>query len=198
MKSHTGINAQFNRFSIMPRINILKVQILLCLSFILTTLHGQVNWEVYHDEEAGFELLTPCPLNKTTDTFELVSGSRILTKHLGVYMNDRDTIWFDVTHWSIEGEPEDIDESEVRMMLDSSIHELEAIMENKSVYRDYSNRFGHPCVLFKIRFRDREASFKHLLLRGNGQYYLLKVYATKESESKPAINRFLDSFRLID
>jgi hypothetical protein len=176
----------------------LKIQILgtlMCFSLLST---AQVNWEVYHDEHAGFEVLSPCTFSKSIDSFHLTSGLRILTRHAGLYRGSNDTLWFDITHWEVEGEPTLLSTKETRMMLDSSIHELEVLVGNETLYRDYSTRFGHHCVLFKIKMPEREASLKHLLLRGNRRYYLLRVYARKVSENVAAVNRFLDSFRLIE
>ncbi len=165
---------------------------------LLASLQGP--WTEFKDFDGKFVVLVPGEMSKKENPVETPLGEMIYYSHF--YQpteKDPDNILYMISYCDY---PEGGMHSDSLELLPTFFDEtLAAALESVKGELLYSNNIqiqGYPGKLWRLVYRDGEASIKSKAFMVGSRFYMIQTIGFRDKGINPNIDKFLDSFRVIE
>ncbi len=159
----------------------------------------QDNWIVFKSEQSHFSVLVPGEMKHKAETFLTDIGSVDFNSY--IYKGDAtdQNAVFIVLHYKY---PMDITAEENDALADSLLlTTVEESLNKLEGSLDYQRNveFGfYPGILYRIKYNNGNAILKSKSLIIKDDFYSLQIYTTIEKSLNYEMDKFLDSFRILE
>ena len=173
----------------------------LFISVLLVTWLGQ--WELFVSVDGRFKVLAPGEMRLHVQEMETPIGD--IDYHTYVHQADaEDTTAADNLVYMVSycDYPEGAVHSDSTDLLedffDTTINTAINSVDGELVYLDEQTKRDYPGRIWRIDYKDGEASIKTKAFLIKQRFYVVQVVTLKDKRLNPLIDRFLDSFAVTD
>lgn len=176
-----------------------KINILLCLLFLATTIIAQDS-QKYTNEEGGFEVMVKGEFIHKITTAKTQIGE--LTTHHFIYQPEEElkdeNILYMITYTDYPSEMFSLENTDWgKEFLDVSVEESAKSVNGTLLYQNTIKLGTHEGRQWRVNYLDDKATIKtHAYLVGR-RYYSIQTVAYMDYQINEDSNRFFDSFKLL-
>jgi hypothetical protein len=158
-----------------------------------------LNWSVFTSENGGFSIMTPASLDLKVQTIPTQVGEiQLHTYSHNVQDSTAQVFQYSVTYYEY---PEILIPADSTEMVNQFFTEtLDAIAERIDGHIVYSEPVpfrGYPAMLTRISYKEDKFALKNKMVLANNRFYLIEVFSTSDKVIDEDINKFIDSFKLL-
>jgi len=159
-----------------------------------------LNWTVFTSENGGFAVLSPAPLDLNVQSIPTQAGEiQLHTYTHKVADSTQQVFLYSVTYYEY---PEVLIPSDSTEMVEQFFSEtLSAIadrLEGQIVYSEPIASSDYPTRLTRISYQNDSYALKNKMVLANNRFYLIEVFSTSDQVVDNSINKFIDSFKLLE
>jgi hypothetical protein len=162
-------------------------------------LSTQLVWTWSVHPEAGFKILSPCPL--TDHVKEVPTETDVIQYHQYTGGSVMDTILplaFVIDYYSVPASTDPRDDIYLRDFFENTLDPILNAISGSLIYMDIHREANQDICVWKASYRKGDG-----LIRGNciltpDHYYGLQVFGWSRNKPEDEMNKFLDSFKLIE
>lgn len=154
-------------------------------------------WSTY--PELGFKVLTPCvmldnvndvPTEVEVITYHQLSGGSLSDTHLPMS--------FVIDHYRLPGEQQLMNETELSAFFENTLDPIMEALEGTVVYAEIITDGGKDVCSWKATYRNGECIIRGESMIIDGRYYGMQAFGWTKHKPEDLMNKFFDSFRLIE
>ena len=164
----------------------------------LATLAGQYPWQEFTDYEGRFRVLVPQAMEKKENPIETAVGT--LTYHSFYYQpteQDPDNLLYLLSYCDYpEGAMHSDSTALLEAFFETTVRGSLASVKGELLYANDIEEQGFPGKLWRLVYQDGELSIKTKALMVGHRFYLVQAVGARAKGLSPAVDRYLDSFRL--
>jgi len=156
-------------------------------------------WRWQQFDQDGFKVLAPVTL--TLERRALPGEGYITDFHQyrgGSMADTAESMTFIVDHYSTPDLAGTMDRAFADTLLQASVDELIRAIGGTSVYSESALHAGHPARQWKASFQDGKGVVRGKCILAGGAYYGLQVFGLSARQPEESMNRFLNSFHLLE
>lgn len=176
------------------------MRLLLILISACCFLSFQIPWKEYTDHEGRFSVLVPGELSKKEIPVATQIGE--LVYHSYYYQpteKDPDNILYMLSYCDY---PEGGMHSDSVALLESFFEAtLESALESvkgELLYSTDTKLQNYPAKLWRLTYQDGEASIKSKAILAQNRFFMIQTVGFRDKGINPNIDKFLDSFRIVE
>ncbi len=159
-----------------------------------------LNWSVFTSENGGFAVLSPAPLELNVQNIPTQAGEiQLHTYTHKVPDSTQQVFLYSVTYYEY---PEVLIPPDSTEMVEQFFTEtLSAIadrLEGQIVYSEPVSSSDYPTRLTRISYENDSYALKNKMILANNRFYLIEVFSTSDQVIDNSINKFIDSFKLLE
>ncbi len=159
-----------------------------------------LNWSVFTSENGGFSILSPAPLDLVTQRIPTQVGDiQLHTYTHKVQDSTAQVFQYSVTYYEY---PEILIPSDSTEMVEQFFSEtLLAIadrLDGEIIYSEPIASADFPSRLTRISYQGEDYALKNKMVLANNRFYLIEVFSTSNKLVDGDINKFIDSFKLLE
>lgn len=158
------------------------------------------NWKDFTSVHGLFKVRVPGEFKEKADTFDTAIGS--LVYHTFFYQDQSEGAenfvymisYVDYPVGAVHSDSTDLIEEFFKATIDQATFSIAGDL----AYSNPIEEQGYPGFLWRINYRQNKSVIKTKALLKKNRYYAIQAVTTKELALNPTIDRFLDSFQLLD
>jgi len=174
---------------------------LIMLTAFLSSLNQDDGWQLLKPEQGHFQILAPGNMNATVQEIETDVGTVDYHSYLYQRLDDSVvTFTFVVSYYrlheaTVEGMDEQLQSDLLKATVEQSAFAIggQVILEDDITYQG-----AHPGKYWRIHTDGDELVIKSRAYLANDHFYSIQVAVHKAKALSPDIDRFLDSFRILE
>jgi len=160
-------------------------------------IQSEWTWSIH--PEAGFKVLTPVAL--IHDVREVPTPLDVIQFHQyhGGAVSDSITgLAFVVDYYKVPAQDQGVDDGYIRDFFENTIDQILTSLDGTLVYMDIIHQPDSDVCIWKAKYRKGKGVIRgHTVLAGD-HYYGLQVFGLEEDKHDLWMDKFLDSFKLLD
>lgn len=169
---------------------------LLILWHSLSLSSGEWAWNYY--PEAEFKILSPFPLQHNIREVPVGDHTILYHQYFGGSLTDSITsMTFVIDHYTVPLSSGDMDSLYYREFFDTTIDQILTSLGGTLVYKDHTSTADGKMCIWKAYFQGEEGLVRGKLMMHQSFYHGMQVFGLQKNKPEPAMNKFLDSFRLL-
>lgn len=159
-----------------------------------------LNWTVFTSENGGFTIMTPAPLDLAVQSIPTHVGDiQLYTYTHKVVDSTAQVFQYSVTYYEYPEILIPSDSTEmVTQFFDETLSAIAERIDGHIVYSEPVPFRDYPAMLTRISYQDDKFALKNKLVLANNRFYLIEVFSTSDKVVDNDINKFIDSFKLIE
>lgn len=174
---------------------------MLSLLFLFSSFAGfsQHEWTWSFHPEGHFKVLSPFEL--TLSTKELPTSSEPIVYHQyhgGSVSDSVMSLALVIDHYQIPLTTDTADYLYHREVFENTIDQLLSAVKGELIYVDYNNLADRDICIWKASYLDGRGVIRGNLIISGHQYYGLQAFGLIKNNPDEAMNKFLDSFKMIN
>ena len=161
---------------------------------------AEVNWEQIDDIEGRFRILTPGPLEHKEDTLQTAVGQQVFHTYFFKVpdLQRAENLIYVLSYVDYpEGAVHQDSTELVREVLLSTQESAAEALRGEIIYATEREVTGFPGQLWRIDYKDGEASARTLAFVAGGRYYELKTFALAGRGVGDASDKFFRRFKFL-
>lgn len=175
-------------------------QLYLSFSFLFLFCFLQSNWKPYTSEKGKFTVLAPGEFTEKITTVETPIGQT--EYHTFIYQPDdknADNLVYQVSYCdypegSIHSDSTDLVKEFFEVTVESALNSV----KGELFYSTEINLGPYPGILWRVNYKDGEATIKTKSYLVGRRYYSIQTVTIREKGLNPFIDKFLDSFKIVE
>ncbi len=158
-----------------------------------------LNWTVFTSENGGFSIVTPASLDLTVQSIPTQVGEiQLYTYTHRVPDSTAQVFQYSVTYYEY---PEILIPADSTEMLTQffaeTINAIAERIDGHIVYSEPVPFLDYPAMLTRIIYQDDKYALKNKMILANNRFYLIEVFSSSDKVIDEDINKFIDSFKLL-
>jgi len=174
------------------------LRLLLFLMFpILTSTQSVWSWSLH--PEAGFKVLSPFTL--TDHVKEVPTETDVIEYHQfsgGSVSDSLLAMAFVVDYYKVPGSTDPVDEAYLRDFFENTIDPILTSLSGSLVYMDIQRKASQDVCSWKATYRNGEGMIRGNSILAMDKYYGLQVFGWSKDKPEDQMNKFLNSFQLLE
>jgi len=174
---------------------------MLIVLFLLSSFVGssQHEWTWSIHPEAHFKVLTPYALSLSTRELPTPSDPIIYHQYNGGSVTDSVlALAFVIDQFQLPFPPDSSDYLYNKELFENTIDELLASVEGELIYMDFSGESDRDICIWKAGYLKGKGVIRGNLIIAGNQYYGLQVFGLAKDNPDALMNKFLNSFKIIN
>ncbi|MEP6646168.1 MAG: hypothetical protein ABJC12_03700 [Saprospiraceae bacterium] len=171
--------------------------LLLLLSSFLS--YDQHDWTWSIHPEAHFKVLSPFDL--TLSTKEMPTGTEPIEYHQynGGSVNDSTlSLALVIDHYQIPETADSTDYLYHHELFENAVDQLLSSVKGELIYIDYDSHMDRDVCIWKASYLNGKGVIRGNLIIAGNQYYGLQAFGLAKENPDIPMNKFLDSFKIIN
>ncbi len=169
--------------------------------FLMTVLigSGQQEWSWSVHPESGFRILTPCAL--VDHVTQVPTDLTVIEYHQyrgGSITDSLHSIAFVIDHYCLPQPTGEMDDEALRDFFDNTLDPLLSSIQGTLVYMDIRKEAKRNVCSWKGSYQHGEGLIRGTCILTEDKYYGLQAFGLAARKPEEQMNRFLDSFQLLD
>lgn len=160
----------------------------------------QLPWKEFKDYEGKFSVLVPGDMEKKEIPIETAVGD--LVYHSFYYQpteKDPDNILYMLSYCDYPEGGMHSDSTELLTdFFDVTLASALESVKGELLYSDDISLQGFPAKLWRLTYKDGEASIKTKAVMAGNRFYVVQTVGFRDRGINPKIDKYLDSFRLVE
>lgn len=160
----------------------------------------QLPWKEFKSYEGKFSVLVPGDMEKKEIPIETAVGDLIY--HSFYYQpteKDPDNILYMLSYCDYPEGGMHSDSTELlRDFFEVTLESALESVKGELLYSDDIRLQGFPAKLWRLTYKDGEASIKTKAVMAGNRFYVVQTVGFRDKGINPKIDKYLDSFRLIE
>ena len=174
---------------------------MLSVLFLLSSipLFSQQEWTWSIHPEAHFKVLAPMTL--THSVRELPTAYEPILYHQyngGSVADSPVALAFVIDHYRLPLPSDSTDYLYNRQLFENTIEELLSALDGELTYMDFIGDANRDVCVWKAAYRHGQGVIRGNLIIAGDQYYGLQVFGLTKNNPETLMNKFLDSFKIIN
>ena len=171
---------------------------MLVMLFLATSFMGftQAEWTWSIHPESNFKVLTPFELKHSSTEMPTAYDPIIYHQYNGGSVTDSLLgLALIVDHYTL---PEVADSAYQRELFENTIDQILSTIDGDLIYMDYSDLSHRDVCIWKASYLDGKGIIRGNLIIAGDQYYGLQAFGLTKNNPDDLMNKFLDSFKMIN
>ncbi|MFZ1677145.1 MAG: hypothetical protein WBP41_08565 [Saprospiraceae bacterium] len=174
---------------------------MLPLLFLLSSFIGfsQHDWTWSIHPEAHFKILAPFELSLSTKELPTSNDPIVYHQYNGGSVSDSAmSIALVIDHYQLPVTSDSADYLYHRELFENAVDQLLTSVKGELIYVDYNSEWDRDICIWKAAYLNGKGVIRgHLIISGN-QYYGLQAFGLVNNNPDATMNKFLDSFKIIN
>ena len=174
---------------------------MLSLLLIFSSLAGviQQDWTWSVHPEAHFKVLTPFSLTLSTRELPTAYDPILYQQYIGGSLTDSTlALAFVIDHYQLPVESDSIDDAYSKELFENTVDEILASVGGELIYMDFNNGPERDICIWKAAYLNEKGTIRGNLIIAGDQYYGLQAFGLTKDHPDALMNKFLDSFKIIN
>jgi len=174
---------------------------MLPLLFLLTSFIGssQHEWAWSIHPEAHFKVLSPFELSLSTKELPTSVDPIVYHQYNGGSVSDSlMSLALVIDHYKLPVVSDSADYLYHREIFENAVDQLLTSVKGELIYVDYNSSFGRDVCIWKASYLNGKGMIRGNLIISGQQYYGLQAFGLVKHNPDGAMNKFLDSFKIIN
>ncbi|MEO6132844.1 MAG: hypothetical protein ABIQ02_13425 [Saprospiraceae bacterium] len=174
---------------------------MLPLLFLLPSFIGftQHEWSWSLHPEAHFKILTPFDLTLVTKEMPMASDPIVYHQYNGGSVTDSSmSLALVIDHFQIPETPDTSVYLYHHELFETAVDQLLTSVKGELIYIDYSTHMDRDICIWKASYLNGKGVIRGNLIIADQQYYGLQAFGLAKDNPDGSMNKFLDSFKIIN
>ena len=173
------------------------LSVLLLLSSFLTPAQHEWVWSIH--PEAHFKVLSPYILTLSTREMPTPTEPIVYHQYNGGSVTDSTmALALVIDHYQLSMPPDSMNYLYNKEFFENTIDQLLSSIDGELSYMDVIGEPGRDVCVWKASYLGGKGVIRGNLIIAGNQYYGLQAFGLLKDKSDPWMNKFLDSFQIIN